>query len=94
MATEINPYEISIDALLKGKINSKILKSKNTVIEFPFYKKINCFNSDEIYIHYSSTATNRLGMITAKLTEESTKLLRDKFPENLKLMTLLNNLKL
>lgn len=94
MATEINPYEISIDALLKGKVDSEILNSKNVVVEFPFYKKIDCFNSNEIYIHYSSTATNRLGMITAKVTKESLELLRDKFSENLELMNILNNLKL
>lgn len=94
MATGINPYEISIDALLNGKIDSEILRSKNTVIEFPFYKKMDYFNSSEIYIHYSTTATNRLGMITAKVTRESLELLRDKFSENLELINFLNNLKL
>lgn len=91
MTTGVNPYEISLDALLDKKISSKILNAKFPVVEFPFYDEINILETEDIYVYYSSTSKERLGTVTAKLTENSIPILQKIFFSNKEVQKFLTN---
>jgi len=69
MATEINPYKITLEAAI-GKIDKdRVIESKNVAIEFPIYKKIKK-HLPFVNIYYTSTHLPAIGRATVKLVKD------------------------